>query len=97
MPNGLVRTKSGGLQTIKNGKVILYQPPITNDPWRPANANINANGKVGYKKVSNTSKYYWKVVRNSVNGKWRISENHKRNYFIKKAPKVFVIPPFINF
>ena len=63
MKNGLERTPSGGLKTWKNGKVVLYQPPITNDPWRPANANINANGTTGYKKVSYGSKYYWQIGR----------------------------------
>lgn len=81
MKNGLERTPSGGLKTWKNGKVILYQEPITNDPWAPQHVNKN-NSNIGYRQVRHGSNRYWRVIRNKNTGKWKINENTKRTYFV---------------
>jgi len=87
MKNGLARTPSGGYANWKNGKIIFYQPPFNaSDPWRPANANVNANGTTGYKKVSHGSKYYWQVKKNA-NGKWKTTST---KYYEKKNSNKFM-------
>lgn len=91
MPNGLMWGPNGSLVHIVNGKIVSSQPPLTNDPWRPANVNITPNG-AGYRKVSQNGQYYWKVVKGT-NGKWKVAPGNKTKYYVKNGNKKFRVAP----